>query len=170
MPERVPFFQRKVTLAILGTLLIGGASMGIALATGPHPGVTAAGSKSAVSQSASATQTSSSSTNTGSQQPQGGAPDATATTAPTNVPPAPQPTSPPAGQTVDVQGIVGTFVDCANMKFKLTNGTVVVFTSSTSWDGGASCSANISPKVSVEIQGQYLTDGYLHASSINPQH
>lgn len=148
MPERVPFFQRKVTLAILGTLLLGGASMAFALATGPHPGVTAAGSKSAIS-----------------QQPQGGAPDATATTAPTNVPPAPQPTSPPIGQTVELQTIIASVIPPNT--FTLQNSSVVVVvTSSTQWD---SCSfSTLRSGQSVHVVGQ-LANGNVLASYVHAE-
>lgn len=139
-------FRSRVVLAIIGVILVGGVSTGVAMLSGVTPGslvnATAAMATATATAGTAATSTSSSTS------------DTTTSPASTATAPAAAPTQAPSGQVIDLHG---TITDKGSNQFILrdvsgTSWTVQV-TSNTAYDGVAKNFAGLQEGMSAEVKG-----------------
>lgn len=174
MSRRILFFQSKVALAIIGTLLIGGGAALMASASfsaAPNQSstnqsqnyVNASTSEDDTPSSATTPTTSTAGTTPSSTPTPGKSPTAT----PTRRPPTPTPT-PGIGQATSFTGTVIS-VDTAASLFKVSSGGVtktVTVTSQTTFTGACTALSGMHTQWWVDVHGAYQADGTFAATSV----
>jgi hypothetical protein len=167
MSKLIPYFQSKIALAIIGTLVFGGGAALLASASfGP---TTQAQTNTNISANANTTATPGT-TIPGTTPTTTSAPSATPTATPTPRPPTPTSTPAPGiGQPTTLTGTV-TSVNNAGNLFKVRSGGVtktVTVTSQTTFTGACTSLSGMQTQWKVTVQGAYQDDGTFAATAVN---
>ena len=163
------FLRSKITLVVLGAVLVGGAGAMVGARSAAGPSASSAQLAANSGSSATGTVPNAAGSGTPTTSP-GAAPTDTAVSSPTptRVPPTPTPLPVP-GQTLDLHGSVGS-VGQTSFVLRVPGGSYTIqVTSSTQWPGTAKNVSPLAPGWQAEVQGAYTGGGNLTASTVDAQ-